>query len=263
MSLPALSTALACIVYAYLVLPSLTVIPISFSENFTLDPAQWSLVLYRRLFASGEWVAAIGNSAIIAACASLLALLAGVPAAYAFSRGHFRGKAAIQLVVICPLFVPVIVIALGLYFLGNAIGATGSLWMLVVAHSMYAVPFVIVLILSGLQQIDSSLEDAVMILGAKPTRIFLEVVLPQLRISIFASAIFAFLVSFDEVMIAWFISGPTTITLPVRMYSSIMWDNTPEIAAVSTLLTVFSLAVCLALVGMGADPLRKAATRTS
>jgi putative spermidine/putrescine transport system permease protein len=252
---PLASTVMACLVYAYLILPSITVIPISFSSDLSLDFSHASLALFRRLFASGTWMSSIANSASVAICASVLAVLIGTPAAYAFSRGRFHGKGVAQMIVICPLFVPVIVIALGLYFVGALAGTNGTRSMLVLAHTMYAMPFVIVLVLSGLRQIDPSLERSATVMGATPLRIFGQIILPQLRIPIVAGLLFAFLVSFDEVMIAWFLSGPKIVTLPVRMYSNIMWDNTPEIAAVSTLLTLFSFAICLVLVGLGASPL--------
>lgn len=254
--LPLISTVVACFIYAYLILPSLTVIPISFSENFSLDPAQFSLALYRKFFASHEWLSSMGNSAVIATCTSLIAVMAGIPAAYAFSRGRFRGKNLGQLLVMCPMFVPVIVVALGLYFLGTWLGTVGTRWMLILAHTMYAMPFVVIMILSGLRQVDPGLERVAMMMGASPVRIFVQIVLPQLKIPIFASLLFAFLVSFDEVMIAWFLSGPQTITLPVKMYSSIMWNNSPEIAVVSTLLTVFSFAICIALIALGGGPVQ-------
>lgn len=247
--IPMFSTFVACIVYCYLILPSLTVIPISFSENYSFS--SFSLALYRRILGSSTWMSSIGHSALVATLASSIAIAAGIPAAYAFSRGRFRGKTAAQLMVICPLFVPVIVIALGLYFLGARSGTLGTLAILVLAHSMYAMPFVVVMVLSGLRQINPSLEQAAYIMGASSLRVFLQVVLPQIRISTMAGWLFSFLVSFDEVVIAWFISGPRTQTLPVRMYSNIMWDNTPEIAAVSTLLTLFSFTICLAMIKIG------------
>lgn len=247
--IPLFSTLAACIVYFYLILPSLTVIPISFSENYSFS--NLSLVLYRRILESGTWMSSIGHSALVATIASSIAVLAGIPAAYAFSRGRFRGKAVAQMVVMCPLFVPVIVIALGIYFLGARSGTLGTLAILVLSHSMYAMPFVVVMVLSGLRQINPSLEQAAYVMGASSLRVFLQVVLPQIRISVLASWLFGFLVSFDEVVIAWFISGPATQTLPVRMYSNIMWDNTPEIAAVSTLLTLFSFILCMAMIKVG------------
>lgn len=119
---------------------------------------------------------------------------------------------------------------------------------------MYGLPFVVMLSLSGLTQVDPALERASMVMGAGQIRIFIRVVLPQLKIPVFAGFLFAFLASFDEVVIAWFLNGPTTITLPVKMYSSIMWENTPVIAAVSTMLTLLSFSVCLLTMVLGANP---------
>lgn len=261
MRLPRASTVLACLVYAYLVVPSLVVMPISLSEagEFTLDKARLSLNLFRQFFGSEAWLAALWNSLQVATAASMLATLIGIPAAYAFARGRFFGRSTVQMLVISPMFVPVIVIALGLYFLAAAAGQQGRFSTLVLAHAMYGLPFVVMLVLSGMTQMDPALEKAAMLMGASPARVFLQVVLPQLKIPIFAGFLFAFLASFDEVVIAWFLNGPTTITLPVKMYSSIMWENTPVIAAVSTMLTLLSFAVCLLTMILGANPGAKGA----
>ena len=259
--LPRASTVFACLVYAYLVVPSLVVMPISLSEagEFTLDRARLSLNLFRQFFGSEAWLAALWNSLQVATAASVLATLIGIPAAYAFARGRFLGRSTVQMLVISPMFVPVIVIALGLYFLAAATGQQGRFSTLVLAHAMYGLPFVVMLVLSGMTQVDPALEKAAMLMGASPARVFLQVVLPQLKIPIFAGFLFAFLASFDEVVIAWFLNGPTTITLPVKMYSSIMWENTPVIAAVSTMLTLLSFAVCLLTMMLGANPGAKGA----
>ncbi len=261
MRLPRASTVFACLVYAYLVVPSLVVMPISLSEagEFTLDKARLSLNLFRQFFGSEAWLAALWNSLQVATAASVLATLIGIPAAYAFARGRFLGRSTVQMLVISPMFVPVIVIALGLYFLAAATGQQGRFSTLVLAHAMYGLPFVVMLVLSGMTQVDPALEKAAMLMGASPARVFLQVVLPQLKIPIFAGFLFAFLASFDEVVIAWFLNGPTTITLPVKMYSSIMWENTPVIAAVSTMLTLLSFAVCLLTMMLGANPGAKGA----
>jgi putative spermidine/putrescine transport system permease protein len=261
MRLPRASTVLACLVYAYLVVPSLVVMPISLSEagEFTLDKARLSLNLFRQFFGSEAWLAALWNSLQVATAASVLATLIGIPAAYAFARGRFLGRSTVQMLVISPMFVPVIVIALGLYFLAAATGQQGRFSTLVLAHAMYGLPFVVMLVLSGMTHVDPALEKAAMLMGASPARVFLQVVLPQLKIPIFAGFLFAFLASFDEVVIAWFLNGPATITLPVKMYSSIMWENTPVIAAVSTMLTLLSFAVCLLTMMLGANPGTKGA----
>lgn len=240
---------MAALVYFYLILPSLTVIPISFSEDFSLGHFSW--VLYERILESSNWTNSIARSALIAAVSSTLAILLGVPAAYAFSRGRFAGRGMAQLLVVSPLFVPVIIMALGLYYLGAWTGMLDTFALFILAHSTYAMPFVIVLVLSGLRQVPADLEQAGYIMGASSIRVFLQIVLPQLRIPVLAGWLFGFLVSFDEVIIAWFISGPRTETLPVRMYSSIMWDNTPEIAAISTMLTIFSFLICLVMIKVG------------
>src|SRR6185437_6198790 len=117
-------------------------------------------------------------------------------------------------------------------------------------HSVYVIPFVIVTVAAGIRQMDPAIEFAATVMGANRTTLFLRVVLPQLTPSVVAGILFAFLISFDEVVIAWFLSSAQTTTLPVRMYSSIQWGVSPVIAAVSTLLTVLSFLACLVSVAL-------------
>lgn len=243
-----LGLVLAIGVYAYLVVPSLIVIPISFGgvgEEMKFPPETISLHLYKELFTTATWMQPVLQSLKIASLVCVLVTVVAVPAAYALVRFDFPGKHLATMLMMSPALVPVIVLALGMYLYFSRLGTTGTTLALVLGHAVYVIPFVIVTVAAGVRQLDPAVEFAATMLGAPRRTVFLRVVLPQLVPSIVAGALFAFLISFDEVVIAWFLSSAQTTTLPVRMYSSIHWGVSPVIAAVSTLLTVLSFLVCL------------------
>lgn len=239
---------LAVLVYAYLVVPSLIVIPISFggtAGDLSFPPKTYSLELYSELFTTSTWMSPVLQSLKISAIVCVLVTTVAVPAAYALVRFDFPGKRFVTMLMMSPVLVPVIVLALGMYLYFSRLGATGTTLALVLGHAVYVIPFVIVTVGAGIRQLDPAIEFAATMIGASRMTLFFRVVLPQLIPSIVAGALFAFLISFDEVVIAWFLSSAQTTTLPVRMYSSIHWGVSPVIAAVSTLLTALSFIVCL------------------
>jgi putative spermidine/putrescine transport system permease protein len=246
----ALVVALATFIYVYLIFPSLIIVPISFGNRVELvfPPTQYSLDLYRDFFGSSDWLTVTYRSARNAVMAAFLAMLVGVPGAYALARTTFPGKQLLLALIMSPVLVPIVVISLGLYLYYLQIALAGTVTGLVLAHAMYVTPFVIITMAAGIGQLDERLETAATIMGATQTRVFREVVLPQLKPSLVSAALFAFLMSFDEVVIAWFVTGPSTMTLPVKMYSSIRWENAPVLAAVATVLIAVSMVVCLAAV---------------
>jgi putative spermidine/putrescine transport system permease protein len=243
---------LAILVYAYLIVPSLIVIPISFSGagDMSFPPRTFSLDLYREFFGTATWMAPVLQSLKIASITCVVVIVAAVPAAYALVRFEFPGKRAVMMLMMAPALVPVIVLALGMYLYFSRLGATGTTLALVLGHAVYVIPFVVVTVGAGIRQLDPAIEFAATVIGASRRTLFFRVVLPQLVPSIVAGALFAFLISFDEVVIAWFLSSAQTTTLPVRMYSSIHWGVSPVIAAVSTLLTALSFLVCLVSVAL-------------
>jgi len=236
----------AWVVYAFILVPTLIVIPISFggSGELSFPPRVWTLELYQQLFTSASWTGPILQSAKVAVLTTVAALAIGVPAAYGLVRFEFPGKSLVTLLLMSPVLVPVIVISLGLYLYLSKLQVVGTTAGLVVSHVVYVTPFIMITVMAGVKKLDAALEFAATIMGANRRTVFLNVVLPQIKPSIIAGALLAFLLSFDEVVIAWFLTGPTTMTLPVRMYSSIQWDISPVIAAVSALLTVLSIVIC-------------------
>lgn len=238
----------AGLILFFLVVPSFIVIPMSFSDSreMMFPPRGFSLMLYREYFAGPEWIAATIESAVVATGAMALSVVAGVPAAYAIVRSRFAGIHIVRAMVMMPMLVPTIVSALGLYLYFARVGISGTTGAIVLGHAIHNLPFVVLVVIAGLRQLNANIEVAAQVLGATMMRTFFTVVLPPLVPSIVAAALFSFLLSFDEVVIAWFLTSPRTLTLPIKMYSSIQWEVSPVLASISTLLTLLSLVVCVA-----------------
>ncbi len=237
----------AAAAFLFLLAPSLVVVPMSFSDSreIMFPPRGLSLMLYREYFAGPEWVAATIESTIVAVGATGLALAAGIPVAYAIVRSRLFAMKIVRALVLMPILVPTIVFALGLYIYFARLGISGSTLALILGHAVHNLPFVTVVMIAGLRQVNPNVEVAAQVLGASMLRTFFSVVVPMVRRSIVAAGLFSFLISFDEVVIAWFLSSPRAMTLPIKMYSSIQWEVSPVLAAISTLLTALSLVVCV------------------
>lgn len=238
----------AGIVYLFLLAPSVVIIPVSFGNptEYVFPPKTLSFELYRQYLFTSDWVDVTIRSLKVALLSTIIAMLVAVPGSYALARTNFPGKKTLTTLLLSPILVPIVVIALGLYLYLSTIRVSGTLFAIVLAHTMYVVPFVIITVSAGIKQLDENLEKVATIMGASRTRVLFRVVLPQLVPSLVSAALFAFLMSFDEVVLAWFVSGASTMTLPVKMYSSIQWDASPVLAAVSTILTAVSIVICLA-----------------
>ena len=243
------ASSVAWLAYVFLILPSLIVVPMSFGDKdeFVFPPHSLSIYLYRRYFFESTWMQVTAQSLVVAFCSMIAALVLGCGAAYGLDRYQFPGKRALTLFLLSPIFVPAIVIALGLYLYLGRFHLVGTTPGLIISHTIITMPFVIISVTAGLRHVDRDLETAAMVMGAGRMLIVRKVTLPLLRPALVAGGLFAFLISFDEVVIAYFISNVQTQTLPVKMYSSIHWEISPVLAAVSTLMTLLSLSVCLAV----------------
>lgn len=243
------ASATAWVIYLLLALPSLIIIPMSFSssDELVFPPHALSLHLYNIYFFESNWMAATAESLEVATGTVIVSLLLGVGAAYGLARGEFPGKRLLAMLLLSPAFVPAIVLGLGLYLYLGAAHLGGTTAGLIISHSLVATPFVILTTMAGLRHVDRNLEIAATVMGAGRLLVLRRVTLPLLRPTIMAAALFAFLISFDEVVIAYFIAGVRTQTLPVKMYSAIHWEISPVLAAVSTLLTLLSLGICVAV----------------
>lgn len=238
--------------YLFLLLPSLIVIPISFGNPGQIEfpPRQFSFTLYERFLAEPSWWGSMIQSLLVAVLVTIIAIALAVPAAYATARSRMAGNEALRGLFMLPMLVPIIVLGLGLYLEYSRLGILDTTVGIVAAHVMLAAPFVIVSVTAGIRHADVNLEKVALIMGASRPVVFFRVLLPQSRTTIAVGALFAFLTSLDEVVVAYFITGTRSLTLPVKMYSSIRWELSPVIAAVSTILTVLSLVVALAIIAL-------------
>lgn len=243
----ALGTGLAVVVYMFLLAPLVVTVPMAFGTTNALvfPPASYSLDLFRILFHSSDWLDPLLQSLKVALAATALAMLAGLPAGYWIARHEFVGKTLIVGVIMSPLIIPTIVTALGLFLYASYLRISGTTLSIVLGHVMVILPYVIVMIIAGVHKLDRNLEFGAELMGAGPVRMFLTVVIPQLLPSLVSAALFAFLLSFDEVVISWFLAGSNTLTLPVKMFNALEWEVSPVIAAVSTLMMALSLLVCI------------------
>jgi len=237
----------AALVLLYLVFPILVVIPLSFSAGTYLSfpPPGFSLRWYANFFGRTDWLDAASLSLWVGAAVMLLATALGAPAALALVRSDFRGKNFVTGFIISPLIAPVIIVAIGIYFFYARLGLVGNPVALVIAHTALAVPFVVINVSATLQGFDERLEQAAMNLGATPWRTFWQVTFPIIRPGVLAGALFAFISSFDELVVALFVSGTSAVTLPRKMWESIRFEIDPTIAAVSTMLIVLTGALFL------------------
>lgn len=229
---------LALLVAVFLVAPIVIVVPMSFSTaiSFEFPPPGYWLGYYATYFTSSDWLDPTVNSFVIALGATVFTMALVVPASFGYARYRFRGKSLVNVLIMSPLIVPHVVSALAYYgFLGRA-RLTGTHLGVVLAHGVLAVPLAFLVISATLKGFDRNLERAAMSSGAGPWRTFFHVTLPVLRPGMLVGALFAFLSSFNEAVVALFIGGRAAATLPKKMYESIRLESDPVIAVVSTLL---------------------------
>ncbi|HEX6369804.1 MAG TPA: ABC transporter permease [Longimicrobium sp.] len=241
-------TLVGGIALAFLVVPILVVALISFSDSRYLlfPPRDFSLRWYRAAFADESWRAAFVASCQIAAAVTILATSIGTLGAFALVRGRMRWKSALMAVALSPIVIPGIVLAVGSYFLFAQVGLLETRVALIAAHTALALPVVLVSVVTSLQTVDPTLEQAARTLGASPREVALRVTLPLIRPGILAGAVFAFVISFDEPVVALFVAGTHLVTLPKRMWDGIQYEIDPTSAAVSVLLVCVSFAVAVA-----------------
>ena len=236
----------------FIILPVFIIIPLSFAAQKYLEfpPKGLSLQWYVNFFTNYNWTMATWTSFKIAFCVTVLATVLGTLASFCFVRGNFRGKGVLYGLMLSPMIIPVIILAIALYFFFAKLKLIGSLMGMIFAHTVLAVPFVIVIVTATLQGFDVNLEKAAMNLGANRIKTFFRVTFPLVRTGILSGALFAFLTSFDEVIIAIFISGTTANTLPKKMWESMTMETDPTITAVATMLIVLTVSflVCVELI---------------
>ena len=233
---------LAALIMIFLVLPTVIVIPMSFSDSQYLEfpPREWSLRWYEHYLGSNAWMQATETSFKAGFLTMLVATPIGTMAAYGLYASSFRLAGIVFMILVTPIIVPVILIAIGAFYVYVQLGMVNTLSGLVLAHSILALPLVLVIVSSALKGYDLNQEKVARSLGANRLKAFFLVTLPQIRFAVITSALLAFLTSFDEVIIAMFVSGAENSTLTRNMFNALRDQIDPTIAAISTIMIVVS-----------------------
>ncbi len=238
----------ATLVLIFLIVPILAILPLSVNDsNFLTYPMRgFTLHWYRDVFASEKWRLAVENSFLIGIPAAFIASVLGTLAAIGLSLADFRGKALVTALLLSPLVVPIVIVAVGLYFFFAPLGLTQTYTGLIMAHAALGAPFVVVTVSSALASFDRNLARAASSLGAPPLTVFRKIMLPLVRPGVISGALFAFAVSFDEVVTILLLAAPQQRTIPREMFDGLRDSLNPSITAVATMLV--TLAILLLLV---------------
>lgn len=239
-------------IFFFLIAPIVIIIPLSFNavpfftftpEMLSLDPAGYSLRWYEDFFTNLNWQGAVKNSMIIAFFSTILATGLGTVAALGLSRPDMPFKTTIMALLISPMVVPLIISAAGMYFFYTKVGLASTHLGIILAHTALGTPFVVITVTATLVGFDQSLIRAGLVCGATPQTVFFKVIMPLILPGVISGALFAFVTSFDEVVVVLFVGSFEQRTIPWQMFSGIREQISPTILAVATLLVIVS--VCL------------------
>src|SRR5688572_8676246 len=237
------------LILVYLALPFFVIVPLSFSDQSYLSfpPTGWTTQWFSRIAENPAWLRAAMNSLIIGVPTAFFSMALGTLAALAVSRGGLRSAGIVSILVVAPMMLPPVILAIGLYPVLLKLGLLGTHVAAIIGHTIIGVPLVFITVNAALAGYSDSLELAAMTMGANPWRTFWTVTFPMIRVGIIVGGILAFASSFDELMLALFLTGAGTRTLPRLMWEQLNDYLTPTIAAVATLVFTFTL-VLLAIV---------------
>ena len=240
------------LILIFLITPIIVVMPLSFNaedfftftpEMLRFDPAGYSMKHYRDFFTSDDWQQALRNSILIAPAATFLAVSFGTLAAIGLSQRHVPGRQVIMAILISPMIVPLIISAAGMYFFYSRIGLQGTYVGVVLAHAALGIPFVIITVTATLVGFDHSLTRAAANMGADPVTTFFRVQMPLILPGVISGGLFAFITSFDEVVVVLFVGSAGQKTLPWQMFTGLREQISPTILAVATILVAISIAL--------------------
>jgi len=242
-----LLAAFATVVFVFLMLPLLVVFPISVSSASYMQfpPPGFSWQWYERYFNDPSWIEATIRSFQVASLCTVLAMLLGVPLAFLLVRSRRRGIWILDRLAAAPIIVPTIILSIAIYSIFVRLQLIGVWYGVAMAHTVLALPFVVILVGAGLRGFDEAQEHAAMGLGASWPVAVWRITLPQLRPSLISAGFLAFISSFDELVVAMFLSG-AAMTLPKKMFDNIMMEIDPTIAAVSVT-QILLVGLCLGL----------------
>lgn len=238
------------LIFFFLIAPIIVVIPLSFNavpfftftqEMLTFDPAGYSLKWYEDFFTNLNWQGAVKNSIVIAIFSTLVSTVLGTVAALGLSRSEMPYKSVVMGILISPMIVPLIISAAGMYFFYSKIGLASTHIGVILAHAALGTPFVVITVTATLVGFDHSLTRAAATLGASPPVTFFRVIVPLILPGVISGALFAFITSFDEVVVVLFVGSYEQRTIPWQMFSGIREQISPTILAVATLLVLVSI----------------------
>jgi putative spermidine/putrescine transport system permease protein len=246
----------ALLVLFFLIVPILVIVPLSFNAEpfftFTpqmlrLEPSAFSLRWYQEVIDNPNWILAIKNSFFIGICATIIATILGTLAAVGMTSRHMPFKRLFMALMLSPMIVPLIIMAAGMFFFYTRYNIAGTYTGLIIAHAALGIPFVMISVMATLSGFDRALYHAGLSLGARPLRTFMDIVVPIIRPGVISGALFAFVTSFDEVVVVIFLAGPGQRTIPRQMFAGLREQISPTILAVATLLILVSILFLLSL----------------
>ena len=246
---------ISSIILFLLIVPSLIVIPMSFSDSQYLEfpPKNLSLRWYENYFFSwkvengfNDWMAATRTSLLVAVLTIFVATPIGTLAAYGLNNSSARIRSILFPIMISPMMVPIILVAIGLFYFYVQFNMVNSIPGLVLGHSLVAMPLVLIIVLSALKNYDMNQEKVARSLGASRTRAFIEITLPQIKFSLVSAGLISFLTSFDEIIISLFVAGGDNSTITRSMFLALRDQIDPTIAAISTILIIISSGLLIA-----------------
>jgi putative spermidine/putrescine transport system permease protein len=235
------------LVLLFLISPILAVMPLSFNSEsfFTYPMPGYSLKWYEDFFFNPRWTGAVKMSFLVAIATTILATALGTLAALGLARANFPSKATIMAILISPMIVPVIISAVGMFKFYAQLNLAGTRIGIILAHTALATPFVVITVTATLSSFDKTLMRAGASCGAPPHTVFFKVVMPLILPGMISGALFAFVTSFDEVVVVLFLASPEDRTLPLQMFSGIREMISPTITAAATVLVLISTALLI------------------
>jgi len=252
--------AICVFVFLFLIAPILIIIPLSFNaepyftftkEMLSFDPVAFSTRWYNEFFSSDVWRSAVWNSLFIAFSATILATVLGTLAALGLSRPEMPFKALFMGLLISPMIVPLIITAAGIFFfyaqMNQYVQMTGTYLGIILAHTVLGTPFVVITVTATLSGFDHSLTRAGAMLGGNPTTVFFKIIMPLILPGVISGALFAFVTSFDEVVVVLFVASVEQQTIPRQMWAGIREQISPTILAVATVLIMISIMMLAAV----------------
>ena len=239
--------ALNAVILLYLLAPIIVVIATAFTATAypVFPPQGFTLRWFAKFLSTPEFVESMRISALLALSCTAIAAVLGTTSALALARFRIPGKATISALLLSPILFPTIVLGLALLVFSNRIGLSGTFLNLVCAHVVLTTPFVIRMVMVSLARFDPAVEEAARNLGAGRWRTFFRITLPLIRPGVLAGSVFAFIISFDELVVTLFLTAPGLQTLPIRIYTYVEYSSDPTISAISTVLIVAWLVIGL------------------